>query len=71
MGQMRFRDPKTGKTKFVADDKGDIYAIGKDGKVSDRISQTSGSDETVEVIKEDFGGERASSTPKIILPGQN
>jgi hypothetical protein len=53
-GQMRFRDPKSGVVKYIADGKGNVYKTDKEGKPQVKISGSdSGRTEQVEVTKED------------------
>lgn len=55
MGQMRFRDPNSEKIKFIADDKGQILIVGKNGEVSGKIDAVETPEmETIEMRPEDF-----------------
>lgn len=67
MGQMRFRDPSSNKVKFIADDNGDLYAVGKDGQVTDRIIVSDPPEgaqfEPVEIKPEDFRGATNAPPP--------
>lgn len=66
MGQMRFRDPKSEKIKFIADDKGGILIVGKNGEISGKIDAVETPEmETIEVCPEDF-----RSTPPPQQPPQ-
>jgi|GEM_PF-3066591 hypothetical protein len=67
MGQMRFRDPKTDKVKYIADEAGNILVIGKDGNITGQITPTDeGETETVEIKPEDFGKGSTASLINLI-----
>lgn len=37
MGEIKFRSKKDGKVKFIADKKGAIQVLGKDGKIKETL----------------------------------
>ena len=55
MGDIRFRSKKDGKVKYVADQKGNIGVVGKDGKIKQTLtSNDSGKQETVKINPKDL-----------------
>lgn len=55
MGDIRFRSKKDGKVKYVADSKGNIGVVGKDGKIKQTLSPNeSGKAETIKIKPQDL-----------------